>query len=165
MVGRFIAGVGALIWNPARDTYLLLKRAPERDYGGGNWECMTGRVDQGESFEQALHREVKEELGVTVKIEFMIGTTHFYRGDPVPENELLGVVYCCMLTDSARPRIGAEHSEMRWVTPQEAESLLGNGNPAHNWLRDVIARAEFTRIRIEPEVRSYHWFNGFDINE
>ena len=53
---------------------------------------MTGRVNQGESIEQALHREVQEETGLRVEIETFVGLSYFYRGDPVPENELQGVV-------------------------------------------------------------------------
>ena len=83
-IGRFCAGIGALIWSPTKEKYLLLRRSPEKDFAPGVWECVTGRVDQGERFEQALHREVREELGIQVQIEFIIGTSHFYRGDPVP---------------------------------------------------------------------------------
>jgi 8-oxo-dGTP diphosphatase len=55
-IGRFIGGIGALIWSPKVKRYLLLRRSAQRDYGAGAWECVTGRVDQGEGFEQALHR-------------------------------------------------------------------------------------------------------------
>ncbi len=162
MVGRFIAGIGALIWNPVNDTYLLLRRSDEKDFGSGNWECVTGRVDQGESFEQALHREVFEEIGVRVNVEFIIGTSHFYRGEPTPENELLGVVYCCTLADVKPLQISAEHSECRWVTAVQAFKLLEDANPAHGWLRQVINRAEVTQQRLDMELRSFHWFNGFE---
>ena len=74
--GRFLAGVAALIRNE-RQEYLMMKRDPERDFGGGVWECVTGRVDQGEGFEDALHREVMEETGLCVKIETIVGTSHF----------------------------------------------------------------------------------------
>ena len=73
-----------MIWDPSYSKYLLLRRADDRDFKGGSWECVTGRVDQGESYEQALHREVREEIGATVQIEFLIATTHFYRGEPRP---------------------------------------------------------------------------------
>ena len=79
-IGRFYGGVGALIWSPRGDVYLLLKRSSKKDYAAGVWECVTGRVDQGEGFEDAIHREVLEELGVKAQIEYFIGTTHFYRG-------------------------------------------------------------------------------------
>ena len=110
-VGRFLCGIAALVYHPATQTYLLLRRAPDRDAGGGEWECVTGRVDQGEGFEEALHREVREELGAAVAPDFIVGTSHFYRGTSVPENELLGVTYACMLDDPGAIRVSAEHSE------------------------------------------------------
>ncbi len=90
-IGRFYAGIAALIWVPETKQYLLLRRSTQKDYAQGAWECVTGRVDQGESFEDALRREVREELGAEVQLEYILGTTHFYRGDPIPENELVGV--------------------------------------------------------------------------
>ncbi|HIP70446.1 MAG TPA: NUDIX domain-containing protein, partial [Anaerolineae bacterium] len=86
-VGRFLGGIAALIWDEATDRYLLLRRAAHKDVGAGHWECVTGRVDQGESYEDALHREVQEEIGIPAQIQFIIGTTHFYRGPARPENE------------------------------------------------------------------------------
>ena len=49
-VGRFLAGIGALLRRPVDGEYLLLKRAESKDYAGGTWECVTGRVNQGEGF-------------------------------------------------------------------------------------------------------------------
>ena len=164
MIGHFLAGIGALIWEPGTDTYLLLRRAAHKDFGAGNWECVTGRVDQGESFEQALLREVREEVGLDVQIEFLVGTTHFHRGADAPENELLGVVYCCTRTYQAAPTLSAEHDAHRWVTAQEALALLRDDRPGEAWLKVIIQRAEFTRSRMDGELRSFHRYNGFDTN-
>jgi 8-oxo-dGTP diphosphatase len=123
-VGRFLCGIAALVYHPATETYLLLRRAASRDAGGGEWESVTGRVDQGESFETALHREVREELGVEVMLDFIIGTSHFYRGAPAPENELLAVHYACTLTDREAIRVSDEHSEARWLSASEVATFL-----------------------------------------
>ena len=53
-IGRFLCGIAALIWDPATDQYLLLRRAESKDFGARSWECPTGRVDQGESFTAAV---------------------------------------------------------------------------------------------------------------
>ena len=136
--GIFHAGVGALVRRPSDGKYLLLKRSAEKDFGGGAWECVTGRVEQGESFSVAVLREVREELGVQARIEFIIGTTHLYRGAAIPENEMVGVQYCCSVDDWRAIQPSAEHSEHRWITLQEAEALL----PGEHWLVNVIRRAE-----------------------
>lgn len=58
-----------------------------------------GRLNQGDGFGDALRREIYEELGVSVHVDFVIGTSHFYRGEEKPENEMLGLQYRCSLDD------------------------------------------------------------------
>lgn len=161
-IGRFYAGIAALIWGPD-NRYLLLKRSDEKDYGAGAWECVTGRVDQGEGFTDALHREVGEELGVEIQVQFIIGTTHFYRGEATPENELLGVVYGCFLSDPTAVMTSAEHTELRWVTAGQAEALLTPGGSSTRWLQQTIARAEQMKRLLPPGLLAYYAEQGFEI--
>ncbi len=141
-IGHFLGGIAALIFDPISHKYLLIRRSSKRDFQAGAWECVTGRVDQGEGFEQALYREIREEVGVEVTVDFIIGTTHFYRGAPEPIYELLGVLYACSLVGKTQPHLSEEHSELRWVTSQEASSLLPEGH----WLLKVIQRADLLRM-------------------
>ncbi len=158
-VGRFLGGVGALIWDPATNRYLLMQRAANRDFKAGDWECITGRVAQGESFEQAVYREVREETGATVRIEFLVATTHFYRGEPRPENELLGVIYSCTIQDPEQAQFEAEHSAQRWATADEALAFL----PPGHWLRPVILRTERLRKLAPDELRQEFLRGGFEL--
>jgi 8-oxo-dGTP diphosphatase len=135
-IGRFYAMVGALVRRSSDGRYLVLRRSEDKDFAGGEWECVTGRVDQGESFSDAVHREVDEELGVEVQIEFIVGTVHFYRGEATPENEIVGVQCCCSVENPAAIRQSWEHAEHRWITPQEAEALF----PGTHWLGEIIRR-------------------------
>jgi 8-oxo-dGTP diphosphatase len=151
-IGKFIAGIAALVRDPASGKYLVLRRSQEKDFGAGAWECVTGRVDQGEGFDQAVYREVFEELSVQVTVEFIAGTTHFHRGEPVPENELVGVLYCCTLNDPAAIQVSAEHDEQRWITSQEAQDLF----PNDYWLSRLIHRAETIRKLGTPELLAYY---------
>ena len=147
-IGRFYAAIGALLWHPADGKYLVLRRTEDKDFGAGVWECVTGRVDQGEGFTEALHREVREELGVEVQIDYFIDTMHFYRGEAKPENELVGVIYRCSIEDPEAIQTSWEHSEHRWVTAEEAQALLPEGY----WLADLIRRAEQIRTLLPPEL-------------
>ncbi len=147
-IGRFYAAIAALLWNPADGKYLVLRRTEDKDFAGGAWECITGRVDQGEGFTEAVHREVREELGVEVQIDFIVGTMHFYRGEATPENELVGVEYCCSVEDPEAIQTSWEHTEHRWITPEEAEGLFAQGH----WLRDLIRRAERIRALLPPDL-------------
>ena len=147
-IGRFYAAVAALLWHPAGGRYLVLKRTSDKDFAAGAWECVTGRVDQGEGFIEAVHREVREELGVEVQIDFVIGTMHFYRGEARPENELVGVTYCCSIEDPAAIQTSWEHTEHRWITAEEAQTLF----PGSHWLGELIQRAEQIRALLPPEL-------------
>lgn len=140
--GHFQCGVAALIRSAADGRYLLLQRARGKDYAPGVWECVTGRLEQGESFEQALHREVIEEIGTPVRLQCVLGTTHFHRGAPEPANETVGVVYGCVLDDADAVACSDEHQAHRWVTAAQAQNLLSDDDPSTRWMRGIIARAE-----------------------
>jgi len=158
-IGRFLGGIAALIWDSDSERYLLLRRSAQRDFEAGAWECVTGRVEQGESFEQALYREVSEETGANVRIEFLLATTHFYRGAPLPENELLGTIYSCTLETPGAAALGDEHSELRWLTLVEIDQLLAEGH----WLRKAIHKAERMRQTIPAALRSEFRQDGFEL--
>lgn len=55
--------VGAVV---AHDGKVLLLQRPAGDFMGGIWELPSGKVDPGESLDQALVREVKEETGLDI---------------------------------------------------------------------------------------------------
>lgn len=158
-IGHFLGGVAALIWDEKTDKYLLLRRSAQKDFLSGDWECVTGRVEQGESYTQAVLREAQEEIGTRIQIEFIIGVTHFYRGVPQPENELLGVIFGCTLQDGQTASFGEEHSELRWATASEVETLL----PEHHWLREAIRRAEKLKALLPVSLREEFRIVGFEI--
>lgn len=66
--------VAALIWKESR--FLICQR-PAHKARGLLWEFVGGKVEPGETKEQALIRECQEELGVTVEVEDI-----FYGTDP-----------------------------------------------------------------------------------
>lgn len=152
-IGRFLGGIAALIYRTEDERYLLLRRSTAKDFSSGVWECVTGRVDQGEGFEQALHREVGEELGVQVEVELILGTTHFHRGAPTAENELIGMVCLCRLASPAdQIQISPEHDMLRWVTIGEAQELLSASDASTIWIGRLLLRAELLRRLAPPEL-------------
>ena len=156
---RLGVAVGALIWRPSDGRYLLLRRSATKDFAAGWWECVTGRVDHGESISQALHREVAEELGIQVQTDFLIGTFRFYRGPEDPQYEMVGLHFCCSCNDAADVSLSWEHSELRWATAGEADRIL----PADHWLRPVIVRAETLRVLMPSELLRHNREAGFEL--
>jgi 8-oxo-dGTP diphosphatase len=159
-IGHFLGGVAAVIWDPETGQYLLLRRSASKDFQSGEWECVTGRVDQGESYTQALHREVMEEIGARVQIEFIVALTHFYRGPAQPENELLGVLFgCTPLPGEQATMAGDEHSEIGWLSPGQIMETL----PAGHWLRSAVQRTESLRRQLPEALRQELHQNGLEL--
>ena len=164
-IGRFLAGVGALIWDNSRERYLLVRRSASKDFAAGAWECVTGRVDQGEGFEAAVYREVNEELGITVCPQFILSTTHFYRGEAVPENELVGVIFYCETVGEIEVRLSAEHSDYKWVRAEEAYALLSNSDrTTEHWVGRAIKRAESIKTVVPREALKRLGLEGFELD-
>ena len=65
-----LVGVGAVIWDAAGRVLLIRRTKPP---GTGQWSLPGGKVERGESLEQALRREVWEETGLEVEILGLAG--------------------------------------------------------------------------------------------
>lgn len=113
-MGKQIEVVAALIWQG--DRFLLCQR-PAHKARALQWEFVGGKVEPGETKQQALVRECREELDVTLSVgaEFM-QIIHAY-----PDITIHLTVYHSVISQGI-PRL-LEHSHMRWVTPEEAEQL------------------------------------------
>jgi dATP pyrophosphohydrolase len=99
--------------------YLLLKRRPERN---GFWQPVTGGVEEGETREEALRREVMEETGVKRLVAVIEGLHYFEFSDPNFNQEY---VYGVEVSPSEEIVFdGEEHSEYRWCRFREALQLL-----------------------------------------
>ena len=57
------------------DKILILKRSTNSKTNPGKWELPGGKVDQGESFDQALVREVYEETQLKIGLEHVVGVS------------------------------------------------------------------------------------------
>ena len=94
--------------------YLIAKRK-EDDSLGGMWEFPGGKIEEGETSEECLHRELMEELGLTVTIEKFIGESVY----TYPKGVIVLVAFLCHCNEEPS-RLDA-HSEYRWVGLQELE--------------------------------------------
>ena len=112
--GAPIAVVAALIWD--KDRFLACQR-PESKARGGLWEFVGGKVEPGETKRQALIRECREELDVTIAAgEVFLELTHSY-----PDLTIHLTVFHASIAEGT-PRL-LEHQAMRWVTAKEAETM------------------------------------------
>lgn len=103
---------------------LLQQRSPEKRLWGGYWSnscCSHPR--RGEIPEEALHRRLKEELGLDTKLEFLFKFSyHAAFGDMGSEREVCSV---WAGISSAKPRPNtAEISAWRWISAEELDTEI-----------------------------------------
>ena len=109
-----ITVVAALIW---QDGKFLACRRPAHKSRPLLWEFVGGKVERGETKQQALVRECTEELAVTVRVgDEYIHTVHDY--DDVTVDLTL---FHAEIT-SGTPQM-LEHVELSWVTPSQVDGL------------------------------------------
>ena len=101
--------LGVLLDRVDGQTRLLIARRPDDAVLGGLWELPGGKVEQGETPQQALVRELREELGLEVTVGEALGAVeHDYAHARVRLQAFL----CTRLAGGPRDLEVAEH---RWV--------------------------------------------------
>ena len=102
--------VAALIWDG--DKFLICQR-PAHKVRGLQWEFVGGNVEPGETKEQALVRECREELAVTLSVgEVFMETDHEY-----PDLNVHLTLFNAAISEGT-PRM-LEHNDIRWITVGE----------------------------------------------
>lgn len=106
--------VAALIWRGER--FLACQR-PAHKARGLLWEFVGGKVEPGETREQALVRECREELDVTVVPgEVFMEVVHEY-----PDLTVHLTLFHAALPEGEPKAL--EHNDLRWITVQEIDQL------------------------------------------
>lgn len=104
--------VAALIWE--RGKFMICQR-PAGKARGLLWEFVGGKVEPGETKADALVRECREELGVTVGVgEAFMEVTHEY-----PDLTVHLTLFNAEI-DSGTPQ-KLEHNDIRWISPEEID--------------------------------------------
>ena len=99
-----------LLW---QNGMVLITKRPQGSHLAGFWEFPGGKQEVGETLEECLEREIKEELGVEVRAEKLLLTVdHEY------ENRIISLTLflCALLSGEPKP---LECEEMRWVHPED----------------------------------------------
>ena len=102
--------VAALIWD--KDKFLICQ-IPANKARALLWEFVGGKVEQGETKEQALIRECKEELNIMLKVgDVFMEVVHEY-----PDIAVHLTLFNAIIAEGVPQKL--EHNDIKWITPTE----------------------------------------------
>lgn len=111
--------VKCIIYNRALNRFLLVQRCENDHTGANTWENAGGNIEDGETPEDAVFREVKEETGITdIEIKKIAYVS-------ILEGELLNllIVYLCK-TAAKNVTVSFEHQAYVWADEAQCRELL-----------------------------------------
>lgn len=137
-IGKFGVVAAAVIINDMGQV-LLTQRALDREHHPGEWEILSGRLNQGEGFEEGLKREANEELKIEISIIGTLNAFHFFRGEEKEEH--VGVAFLVRHAGGEVIVDGVEEVAYAWFDFPKAirqvkdESIKGNLVRAEQYLK------------------------------
>ncbi|MDD3383109.1 MAG: (deoxy)nucleoside triphosphate pyrophosphohydrolase [Bacilli bacterium] len=114
-----------------KDDLILCTQRPNSKQFSGYWEFPGGKVEKDETKEEALIREIKEELNVKIKVNHLISIIDYEYVDFI----LKMYVYDCVLLEENI--ILLEHQAMKWLRKENLDTL--------NWLPSDFALIEILK--------------------
>ena len=124
--------VAALIW---RGNKFMICQRPAHKARGLLWEFVGGKVEQGETKEQALVRECKEELNILLSVDdVFMDVIHEY-----PDLTVHLTLFNATIAEGELQKL--EHNDIQWITPSEItnyefcpadEEILAKIQEVHN---------------------------------
>ena len=117
------------------ETFMICRR-PAHKARGLKWEFVGGKAEHGETSEEALIRECREEIGVEIEVgDIFAEVDHIY-----PDISIHLTVFNASIKGGAEPKM-LEHDDIRFITP--AEIPLYDFCPADEIiLKKIIEEAE-----------------------
>ena len=132
--------VAALIWDG--DRFLICQR-PENKARGLLWEYVGGKVEAGETKQEALIRECREELGITISVgDVFMDVVHEY-----PDITVHLTLFHAEIAKGTIQLL--EHNAVAWITPAEIPDY--DFCPADKDINERIQAENFARIAGESE--------------
>ena len=106
--------VAALVWQGNK--FMICQR-PAHKARGLLWEFVGGKVEPGETKEQALIRECREELAITLSVgDVFMDVVHEY-----PDLTVHLTLFNATIAEGEPQKL--EHNDIKWITPKEIQNF------------------------------------------
>jgi len=93
---------------------ILITARPDASWSAGQWELPGGKVEDGETLSEALHREIQEEIGADITIGRLLYVALMYK--KFGEGYMKASYECFLLPGSFNPE-----ENYKWIHPREAK--------------------------------------------
>lgn len=125
------------------DGRVLIAQRPPGKQMGGLWEFPGGKVEAGERPEEALIRELREELAITVKEPCLAPFT--FASHAYPDFHLLMPLYICRRWEGTP--LAREHTALKWVWAKDLKDypMPPADLPLIPMLRDLLSASSAIR--------------------
>ena len=142
------------------DKFLMLFRnKKEHDINKGKWIGIGGHIEEGESKEQALVREIKEETGLDV-------LHYLYRGELLfINNDFEEIMYLYLVDEVSGTLIDCDEGQLAWIKKEDLMSLnMWEGD--YKFLPLLINTDKFIRLELrysdDQLVEVKEWSTGYE---
>tara|TARA_Y100000034_G_C6907509_1_gene421618 strand:+ start:4007 stop:4429 length:423 start_codon:yes stop_codon:yes gene_type:complete len=102
--------------------FLVVKRSATEKILPNKWELPSGKVEFGENPNNALVREIEEEVNITPEKFVPIKITDYILGDEHKKKHTVQIIFLIKSSDN-EIKLSSEHDEYRWITIDELNNL------------------------------------------
>lgn len=145
-------GTGAVIVNE-EGKILLTRRGPKARNQVGKWEAPGGRVEFGETAKQTIIREIKEELDIDIRVNFLLG----FVDDIIEEEKQhwVGTTWLASIVNGEPKIMEKENCDgLGWFSVEEANDLPKSLTLQH----DLEAYKNYLKTQKSPNIAPQEYF-------
>lgn len=141
----FSTAISTAVLNPEKDRILLIKQ-----YGRDFYVLLAGYINKGESAEEALCREVREEVGLDIADYRLMKTSYF------PPSNTLMVNFVSVADSDDLSHITDEVDEATWFTFEEALENIVPDSLAEIFLQNIVKQLRENHVLLGNKAAGDH---------
>lgn len=109
----------AIVVNKNGEVLILREASTYKDGTNvGHYNCPGGRLNTGESYDEALNREVKEETGLSIEPLYPIYVGEWHPIINGVHHQIIAIFTVCRTKDG-EVKLSKEHDDFKWIKPKD----------------------------------------------